>query len=117
MQNQRLTSFDTVTFRGIERDRHHPRFLQQGFIRRGNDEAVAGLTFTGDQLKRIAGEQGADVGVVQGELRTAHFDACLLAQEIDHARIDRHLAGDRAARIEGHFGELTHLQPLIHQRR
>ena len=91
--------------------------MQQGFIRRGNHEAIAGLTFPGDQLKGIAGQQRAEAGIVKRELWTAHFDACFLAQEIDHARIDRHFAGDRTARVERHFGELADLQTLIHQRR
>ncbi|SAJ32465.1 Uncharacterised protein [Enterobacter cloacae] len=100
VQDQRLPGFNTVAFRCIQRNRQHARFLQQGFICRRDNKVFVRRTFAGDQLKGASRQQRTDAGVAEGELRITQFNARFFPQEIHHARIHRHFAGNGTARIE-----------------
>ena len=117
MQNERLPGVDTVALRRGERDGRDIRFFQNGFIGRQYRKLVARLTFTGDQFKGSASQQGADAGVIQRDFRLLHLNQRLLAQQADDARIDGHFAGHFPVGIEIHLAELANLETLVHQRR
>ena len=100
MQHQRLAAVNPVAFRRRERDGGDVGLLQQRFICWHDGEVVARLAFTGYQFKGIAGEQGADAGIIQRDFRLLHLNQRLLTQQRHHARVDGHLAGHFAAGVK-----------------
>ncbi|SSM33204.1 Uncharacterised protein [Klebsiella pneumoniae] len=99
MQHQRLTAVDAVALRRRESNGGDVGLIQQRFIRRHYREVIAWLAFAGHQLKGIAGEQGANAGVIEGELRLLHLNQRFLPQQRHHARVDGHLASNFAAGV------------------
>ena len=65
---------------------------------------VARFAFTGYQFKGAAGQQAADIGVIQRELWTAQFNTRAVAQQIHHAGVNGHFAGHCAAGVQIEFG-------------
>jgi hypothetical protein len=96
VQNQRLTGFNAVAFWRIQRNGHDARLLQQGFIRRAITKLLLGSPSPGISSNVLPVSSVLRLASFR-ELRTAHFDTRFLAQEIDHARVDGHFAGHRAA--------------------
>ncbi|SAU41614.1 Uncharacterised protein [Klebsiella quasipneumoniae] len=103
VQHQRLAAVDPVALRRRKGDGGDIGLLQQRFIRWHDGEVITRFAFAGHQLKGIAGEQGADAGVIKGDLRLLHLNQRFLPQQGHHARVDGHLARDFAARVKIQF--------------